>query len=79
MRVYKDERLAELYCNKCGKQIKIENEIIKEGIFSVDYRWDYFSKKDGEQHRFDLCEDCYDEMVKEFIYPVDDEEYKELL
>ena len=79
MRVYKDESLAELYCNKCGKQIKTENEIIKEGNFSVDYRWDYFSNKDGRRHRFDLCESCYDEIVKSFQCPIEDEDYRELL
>ncbi len=79
MRIYKEERLAELYCNKCGKQIKVENEIIKEGSFSVDYRWDYFSNKDGRRHKFDLCENCYDEIVKSFKRPIEDEEYMELL
>ena len=71
--------MAELYCNKCGKQIKVENEIIKEGSFSVDYRWDYFSNKDGRRHKFDLCENCYDEIVKSFKRPIEDEEYMELL
>lgn len=79
MRVYKDERLTELYCNKCGKQIKIENGMIKEGNFSVDYRWDYFSDKDGERHQFDLCENCYDEMIKNFLHSVDRQECSELL
>lgn len=79
MRVYEDERLIELYCNKCGKQIKIENEIIQEGNFSVDYRWDYFSDKDGRRHRFDLCEKCYDEIIQNFKYPVDVTDYNELL
>lgn len=79
MRVYEDERLIELYCNQCGKQIKIENEIIQEGNFSVDYRWDYFSDKDGRRHRFDLCEKCYDEIIQNFKYPVDVTDYNELL
>ncbi|MCI8956730.1 MAG: hypothetical protein HFG29_07060 [Eubacterium sp.] len=79
MRVYKDERLTELYCNKCGKQIKIENEVIREGNFSVDYRWDYFSGKDGRRHKFDLCESCYDEIIKNFEYPVEEADYNEFV
>ena len=79
MRVYEDKRLIELYCNKCGKQIKIENEISQEGNFSVDYRWDYFSCKDGRRHQFDLCETCYDEIVKTFKYPIESEDNNELL
>lgn len=79
MRLYEDNRLFEVHCNKCGKQLIVENEIIKEGNFSVDYSWNYFSEKDGRQHKFDLCEKCYDKMVQEFIYPVDDHDYKELL
>ena len=79
MRVYEDNRLLEVHCNKCGKQLVVENEIIKEGNFSVDYLWNYFSEKDGRQHKFDLCEKCYDKMVQEFVYPVDDQDYKELL
>ena len=79
MIVYKDEHLTELYCNKCGKQMKVENEIVKEGSFTVDYRWDYFSGKDGRRHQFDLCESCYDEVVNSFKCPIHDEEYRELL
>ena len=79
MRVYKEEKLQEIYCNKCGKKIEIENEITKEGVFSVDYKWDYFSEKDGVMHSFDLCEDCYDRMVEKFKYPVSESEYTELL
>ena len=79
MRVYKDEHFAELYCNQCGKPMKVENEIIKEGNFAVDYRWDYFSDKDGRRHRFDLCENCYNRLIESFQYPIDDEGYRELV
>lgn len=79
MRVYKQEKLKEIYCNKCGRKIQIENEIVKEGVMSVDYKWEYFSKKDGMKHSFDLCEACYDKMIKNFLYPVSETEYSELL
>ena len=28
------------------------------------------SNKDLQMHRFNLCEKCYDELVKEFVIPV---------
>ena len=51
----------------------------REGVFSVDQEWGYFSEKDGEVHHFDLCESCYDELVGGFRIPVDVEEQTELL
>lgn len=79
MRVYSQDKLVKVHCNKCKKEISVENEIIKEGMFSVDYRWDYFSKKDGIKHSFELCEDCYDDFVSEFQIPISEEEYTELV
>ena len=45
MRKYKNQRgkkLAELYCNRCGKKIVMKNEIIQEGIFHGEILWGYF-------------------------------------
>lgn len=69
----------EIYCNKCKKQIKTSHGIEQEGVLRVEKVWGYFSGKDGEKHSFDLCEDCYDEMIKEFAIPVEKEELTELL
>ena len=55
-----------LLCNKCGKQIKVKNNIAKEGIYQIQYEWGYFSGKDGQIHRICLCEKCYDKMVEGF-------------
>lgn len=79
MRVYNEQKLSQVYCNKCGKDIKVKNGIIEEGVLSVDYKWGYFSNKDGKQHSFDLCEECYDEMIKLFDLSVTEKEYTELL
>ena len=46
----------------------------REGVFSVDYTWGYFSDKDGERHSFDLCESCYDELLRSFRIPAEIEE-----
>lgn len=82
MRIYEnnnEEQIFTVICNKCKKVIKVENNIIKEGIFGVNYPFDYFSRKDGEVHAFDLCEDCYDKMVGEFKIPPEITAAKELL
>lgn len=62
-----------IFCNGCGKEIKIKDGVIREGLLSVEKRWGYFSDKDNEVHRFDLCEECYDRMVSQFVIPVEKE------
>ena len=80
MRKYQESgKLETVICNGCGKKLVVERGILREGGFSVNYPWDYFSEKDGEVHHFDLCEDCYDEMTAEFRIPVDVEDEIELL
>lgn len=66
-------------CNKCGRELKVSRGTIKEGVFSIDYVWGYFSEKDGEVHSFDLCENCYDKMLKEFVIKPDIKDNNELL
>lgn len=70
----KERRETEtIFCNGCGKEIKIKDGVIREGLLSVEKRWGYFSDKDNEVHRFDLCEKCYDRMVSQFVIPVEKE------
>lgn len=73
------EQLTELVCNRCGRKIKLAYGAAAEGVCAVRVDWGYFSAKDGERHAFDLCEDCYDEMVRGFAIPVEVEERTELL
>ena len=48
------------------------NEITNEDILEVEKRWGYFSNnKDNEVHKFDLCEECYDEFVGTFQIPIE--------
>lgn len=82
MRKYKDEtvkEIIEIRCNKCGKEIAVKEGIIREGVLGVETFWGYFSKKDGERHSFDLCEECYDELAEKFQIPVQIEIENELL
>ena len=74
MRIYRrnsEMEIDKISCNCCGKELLLENNILKEGCFHVDYSFGYFSKKDGTKHQWDLCEECYDKMVKNFAIPVD--------
>lgn len=74
-----DKKITQIKCNSCGKELKIENGIVMEGVFSVDYSWGYFSNKDGEIHSFDVCEKCYNHMIRQFQLPIDKDENKELI
>lgn len=77
MRQYKMQETKEIekvICNKCGKEIVVKNGVAQEDVLSVEKRWGYFSEKDNEVHRFDLCEACYDKMVTAFLIPLEVEE-----
>lgn len=60
-----------LYCNVCGKKLKIDEGILKEDAFEACKEWGYFSKKDLEIHKFNICEACYDEFTSRFKIPVE--------
>ena len=48
-------------CHCCGNEIENQEYICIEKI------WGYFSKdKDGQKHRINLCEDCYDTWIQSF-------------
>lgn len=67
----KRKEVEEIVCNRCGKRIHMTAHGPEEDVLHVEQHWGYFSKKDGECHKFDLCEECYDEIVKEFRVPVE--------
>lgn len=62
-----------IICNGCGKEIRSED------FLEVKKNWGYFSKKDTVIQEFDLCEECFDKIVKEFKIPVTEKEALELL
>lgn len=68
-----------IFCNKCGKELKQQEDMIREGYFSADVIFGYFSNKDGLRHRWDLCESCYDELTDSFQIPVEENEESELV
>ena len=79
MRKYKNGELYQIVCNKCGKELKLEKGIIREGYFTADSQFGYFSGKDGIRHKFDLCEDCYDRWIRDFRIPAEEVPETELL
>ena len=82
MQKYQDveeRKLIQAVCNKCGRQLKVADGCLREGCVSVNAPFGYFSRRDGQIHRFDLCEDCYDSLIAQFAIPVEEEDAAELL
>ena len=68
-----------IYCNKCGKSICMEECVEKADYLKIEKNWGYFSNKDGINQKINICEYCYDEMIKSFQIPPEEEENTELL
>ena len=84
MRVYTEiekmePELKKVTCNQCGKELLVEDGIVKEGCLGLRYKFGYFSNKDGYIYQLDLCEACFDQWIKQFKIPVQIEETKEFL
>ena len=80
MRVYDEKRkLKKIICNSCGCEAEASNEIVKKDFLSVRKDWGYFSERDGETDRWDLCETCYQRIVSEFKIKVQVSDTTELM
>ena len=66
-------------CNCCGKGICVEPGINMQDYLYIKKEWGYFSGKDGKIQEFNLCENCYDDMISRFRVPVKDTEMTELV
>ncbi len=66
-----------IICNQCGKIIAQDQD--RADWLHVEKNWGYFSGKDGEIHSFDLCEACYERLIKGFRHPVTVSDQKEYL
>ena len=73
------EKTAGVICNKCGRSLPVNNDIIMADFIEINKKWGYFSDKDGKSYRFILCEECSDKLMKEFVVPVQIEDTRELL
>lgn len=74
-----NKQLVQVVCNQCQKALKLENGYLKEGCFTADFCFGYFSDRDGMRHKFDLCEECYNQMIAKFQIPVEEVSENELL
>lgn len=81
MRRYQEQtnELKQVVCNCCGRALKVEHGMVKEGACHLETEFGYFSGKDMEIHSFDLCEACYDRITAGFAVPVQVEEKTEFL
>lgn len=61
----------QIYCNSCGKKLKVERGILMEDAFEATKEWGYFSNWDMQIHHFNLCEECYKKITGEFQIPVE--------
>lgn len=79
MKKYQNQMLTGVICNQCGREMTVEDGILKEGCFSADTVFGYFSGRDGENHKWDLCEECYNTLIQSFRIPATIQEETELL
>ena len=80
MKVYDEHQiLQKVICNRCEKELFVENGLLKDAVYEGKQSFGYFSKKDGVTHRFDLCETCYDEWIRMFAIPVAESENTEMI
>lgn len=68
-----------IICNKCGREIKCENDIPREDFLKVVKHWGYFSEKDGKKYKFVMCEQCAEELFGTFKIPVEVEDDTEFV
>lgn len=73
------EMTEKLFCNCCGRELRLIEGVPGEGACRIHQEWGYFSDKDGETHEFILCEKCYDNMISKFVRPVKITERTEIL
>lgn len=48
-----------IFCNACGKELYMENNILKEECNLKQKNNGVFFEKDTKMHSFVLCEECY--------------------
>ncbi|MDE5864646.1 MAG: hypothetical protein K2K56_00490 [Lachnospiraceae bacterium] len=68
-----------LVCNRCGRRLKVEQDIVKEDYIQIRKSWGYFSRRDGITQEFILCEECVESITREFVVPAEFSDTKELL
>ena len=58
-------KTLDIVCNKCGKSLRIDDyNCFAGGAVKVDFG--YGSVNDGEIKKFEICDDCYNELISTF-------------
>ena len=73
-----EQILRAVICNGCGRQLKVEKGVLREGCFCAEQIFGYFSSMDGKRVSFDLCEECFQRLLNSFVIPAEIEEETEL-
>ena len=53
-----------IICDACGREIRRNKYNEFEEFYHIDKKWGYHSNKDGQHDSYDICEDCYDKMLR---------------
>jgi len=75
-KTFKDtyESLVSITCNKCGTIIQPKNKkdyFWLDKMQTVELEWGYGSNHDATTWKFDLCEDCIEDLIDTFQIPVE--------
>ena len=73
-----EQILRAVICNGCGRQLKVEKGVLREGCFCAEQIFGYFSSMDGKRISFYLCEECFQRLLNRFVIPAEIEEETEL-
>lgn len=57
------EGWKDILCDRCGKSCRDNMDMNFEHA-RIEACWGFCSNKDLEHHEIDLCEACYDEVIK---------------
>jgi hypothetical protein len=66
------EEVESITCNKCGTIIKPEKKkdyFWIDKIQNIELEWGFGSQYDQEIWKFDLCEVCLTELIRDFKIP----------
>jgi ribosomal protein L40E len=64
------EETDKVICNKCGREINKYPVGYLDTFFSAQKTWGYGTGYDSETHSFDICAECYAELVSQFKIPI---------
>lgn len=74
MKTYKEssvciQSLDGVVCNFCGENIKKNDFGYYQDYISFEKQWGYGSPHDGDTHIVDICQHCYEVLLKKMKLP----------